>query len=298
MTRAAHSVSILLRLAGCAAALCGLLAVLAAAPAHAKPQRIASIYLCSDQLLLRLAERARIVSLNRFAADPSFSNEVGAAKGISLNRGLAEEILPLKPDLVIAGTYTAPATKAMLRRLGIRVLELPVETSFDDIRGNIRRVARALGEDTRGERLIAGLDRDLAAVAPAGDDRPSLMLYRFSGYSQGRRTLSHAIFERAGFANYAATRVDGVGRLSLEHIATDPPDALLLSDSGADRNSLSAETLAHPVLRTLRATVPTLTLPDRLWICGLADSVDAVRRLAGFREHAFGTMRRNPGARQ
>jgi iron complex transport system substrate-binding protein len=119
------------------------------------------------------------------------------------------------------------------------------------------------------------------------------MLYRFGGYSQGRHTLSHAIFERAGFTNYAATRVDGVGRLPLERIALDPPDALLLSENGADRNSLSAETLAHPALRRLRATVPTLTMPDRLWICGLSESVEAVRQLAAFKARAFGAHRQD-----
>ena len=251
--------------------------------ADAKPQRIASIYLCSDQLLLHLADRERIVSVNRFAADPSFSNEAGAVGGIKLNRGLAEEILPLNPDLVIAGAFTAPATKALLRRLGIAVLELPVEEDFDDIRANIRRVAKALGEEARGERLVAALDRSLPPPPPADARRPELLLYRFGGYSQGRNTLTNAIFERAGFANYAASRLDGVGRLPLEKIVGDPPDALLLGDDGTERNSLAAEALAHPALRKLKSTLPTLIVPDRLWLCGLANTGEAVRRLAAFR---------------
>jgi iron complex transport system substrate-binding protein len=254
-----------------------------ALPAGAAPQRVASIYLCSDQLLLRLADRSRIVSLNRFAAYPSFSNETEKVAGIPLNRGLAEEILPLKPDLVLAGTFTAPATKALLRKLGIPVLELPMEEDFDGIRANIRRVANALGEVERGERLVAELDRGVAQSAPPDGRRPELMLYRFGGYSQGRHTLSHAIFERAGFANYAASRLNGVGQLPLEQILTDPPDAMLLGDNGTERDSLSAETLAHPALRKLRGALPTLIVPDRLWICGLANSGEAVQRLAAFR---------------
>ena len=254
-----------------------------AAPTCAAPERIASIYLCSDQLLLRLADRDRIVSVNRFAADPAFSNEAGAVRGIHLNRGQAEDILPLNPDLVIAGAFTAPATKALLRRLGIAVLELPVEESFEDIRANIRRAAAALGEAARGERLVAELDRSLAAAPPGDGRRPELMLYRFGGYSQGRHTLTDAIFARAGFANYAASRLDGVGRLPLEKIVSDPPDAILLGDEGTERDSLAAETLAHPALRRLRATIPTLVVPDRLWLCGLANTGEAVRKLAAFR---------------
>jgi len=269
------------------AAAAGPAALLGTGQAAAKPQRVASIYLCSDQLLLRLADRDRIVSLNRFAADPSFSNEVDATGGIALNRGRAEEILPLRPDLVVAGVFTAPATKAMLRRVGIPVLELPVETDFDGVRDNIRRVADALGEHERGAALIAAFDAALAATPPQAGPRPALMLYRFGGYSQGQHTLSDAIFGRAGFDNYAATRLDGVGRLSLEQIATDPPDAILLSETGADQHSLAAETLSHPALRALRQRIPTTTLPDRLWICGLGNTADAVGKLAAFRRRHF-----------
>jgi iron complex transport system substrate-binding protein len=297
MRKAAHLISLSRRTWCAVLALCtGLMSAFPIDTATAKPERIASIYLCSDQLLLQLADRDRIVSLNRFAADPSFSNEVEASRGIPLNRGRAEEILPLQPDLVIAGAFTAPATKAMLRRVGIPVLELPVETSFADIRRNIRRVATALGEETRGRALIEKFDAGLTALPPPAKQNPSLMLFRFGGYSQGSHTLSDAIFTRAGFANYAATRVDGVGRLSLERIVADPPDAIVLSETGADRNSLTAEALAHPALRDLRNRIPTTTLPDRLWICGLGNSVDAVRRLAEFRRKHFQAATHNePG---
>ena len=291
MIRAAHPGTTILRL-GCAVLFLCLILFAGPAAATEKPQRIASIYLCSDQLLLRLADRDRIVSLNRFAADPSLSNMVEATRGIPLNRGRAEEILPLEPDLVLAGTFTAPATKALLRRLGIPVVELTVEGDFDDIRANIRRVAEALGETARSEALIAEFDRRLGSVAPASADRPSLLLYRFGGYSQGHNTLSDAIFARAGFDNYAATRLDGVGRLSLEGILADPPDAILFSDTTTGGHSLAAATLAHPVLRKLRREIPNIALPDRLWICGLSDSVDAVRRLGDFRERAFGKATR------
>jgi len=263
-------------------------------PAGAAPHRIASIYLCSDQLLLHLADRDRIVSLNRFAAYPSFSNEAGKFSGIALNRGLAEEILPLKPDLVLAGAFTAPATKALLRSVGVPDLELPMEEDFDGIRANIRRVAKALGEAARGETLVADLDRRLAAATPPPGRRPELMLYRFGGYSQGRHTLSQAIFERAGFANYAASRLTGVGQLSLERIILDPPDAIALGERDTVRDSLSAETLAHPALRKLRAALPTVIVPERLWTCGLADSGEAVQRLAAFRASLPGDRKPAP----
>lgn len=88
-----------------------------AVDARAAPQRVASIYLCADVLLVRLAERERIVSLTRFAADPALSPVADVARGIAVNRGRAEDILPLQPDLVIAGDArtAAPPRRAAAR---------------------------------------------------------------------------------------------------------------------------------------------------------------------------------------
>jgi iron complex transport system substrate-binding protein len=274
---------------GWRALLCGVAAALCAAgtatagDATPAPQRIASIYLCADQLVLRLADRARIVSLSRFAAQPAISGQADAIAGIPLNRGRAEELLIHEPDLIVAGQYTAPATKAMLRKLGISVLELPTATNFDDIRANIRRVATALGTPDRGQRLIADLDRRLRAVRPGDTRRPSLLLYRIGGYSHGRNTLANDLFATAGFGNYTASRFTGVGRLSLEATLLDPPDAIALGTRNTPRDSLAAELLSHPAFRYLRARTPTTVLPDRLWICGLPASVEGAERLSVFR---------------
>ena len=55
-----------------------------------KPKRIVSLNLCTDQLLLTLGLRSRIVSLTFLAADPSASAMAEAARGIATNRGRAE----------------------------------------------------------------------------------------------------------------------------------------------------------------------------------------------------------------
>ena len=41
--------------------------------------------------------------------------------GIKLIRGGAEEVLKLKPDLVLAGTYTRRATRELLARQGLKI---------------------------------------------------------------------------------------------------------------------------------------------------------------------------------
>ena len=88
------------------------------AAAEAKPRRIVSINLCADQLLLMLAGRENIVSLSYFATNPEISYMAEAAHGIPVNHGRSEEILLLRPDLVLTGPFTTRTTAALLRRSG------------------------------------------------------------------------------------------------------------------------------------------------------------------------------------
>ena len=60
-----------------------------------------------DELLLRLADPRNVASVTWLARDPGSSNVADLAAEIPVNHGLAEEIIPLQPDLVIAGIYTA-----------------------------------------------------------------------------------------------------------------------------------------------------------------------------------------------
>ncbi|RLA20277.1 MAG: ABC transporter substrate-binding protein, partial [Gammaproteobacteria bacterium] len=87
--------------------LCLVIALLPGAAFSAKPQRIVSLNLCADQLLLQLAEPKAIASLTHLAADPELSYLAEEATNYPLNYGSAEEILQLDPDLILAGSFTA-----------------------------------------------------------------------------------------------------------------------------------------------------------------------------------------------
>src|SRR4029453_1275136 len=70
-----------------------------------KPKRVVSLNLCVDELLLRLADPRNLASATWLARDPANSNVAELAQSIPVNHGLVEEIIPLNPDLVIAGIY-------------------------------------------------------------------------------------------------------------------------------------------------------------------------------------------------
>ena len=101
-------------LLGLVAALIAALIAVASASAADLP-RVVSMNLCTDQMVLLLADPDQITSLSRLARDPRSSSLAQEASAHPQNAGGAEEIYLSAPDLVLAGQYSDKATLAMLR---------------------------------------------------------------------------------------------------------------------------------------------------------------------------------------
>ncbi|MDX1483211.1 MAG: ABC transporter substrate-binding protein [Alphaproteobacteria bacterium] len=266
----------------------GLIFPPASSAAPANPRRIASLNVCTDQLLLLLGLRARLVSVTFLAADPSSSALAERARGLRLNRGRAEEILTLKPDLVLAGSTAASPTVQLLRRLGYPVRVVPLAIALADIPRNIATVARAVGEAARGAEMIARFQdslRRITAGLPAPEaPRPTALLIGPNGISSGHRSLAGAIIDAAGFANGAAgLGLAGVGRVPLELVIRTRPQLLILSNLKADHPSLAVATLAHPALAGVTAGRTTIRIQHHVWACGTPLVLDAIARLVRIR---------------
>lgn len=246
-----------------------------------KPQRIVSLNLCTDQLLLELVGRERIASISFLATDPEFSAVAGRAKGIPANRGLAEEIVPLRPDLVLAHKYAARQSVAMLQRLSIRVVEIDLPENLATVKTQIATVAEAVGETARGQAMIADIERRLASLPLSSPPRPTAAIYEPSGYAFGANSLADAILQAAGFDNLAAKLgIGGYAQLGMETLLASPPDVLVVDDTASDRRSMAQQFLDHPALRQRFAGERKVAVPRRLWICGGSSVAEAAELLA------------------
>jgi iron complex transport system substrate-binding protein len=272
---------VLLALSFAAAAVLSAVAHLGAADAPGKPTRIVSLNMCVDELLLRLAQPRNIASVTWLSRDPSNSNVAELAAGIPVNHGLAEEILPLRPDLVIAGVYTARTAVAMLRRTGVPLAEIDVAKNLDDVRRQIRDIAGLIGERDKGESVVGAMDRSLAALpSPSWSARPRAIVLNPNGATVGKDTLVDEIMTRAGLTNVAAElAIDNYGQIPLETLVASAVDVLIVSASRDGPPALATEILRHPVLSALSNRARVVVLPGRLWNCGGPAAVEAIERL-------------------
>ena len=257
--------------------------VVAASP---PPQRIVSLNLCIDPIVLELVPRERIQALSLVSADRNVSPIVDQIDGIRLVKGTAEEVLALDPDLVLAGDYTTPATVDLLRRLGRRVEVIPMAVDMPGVRTTIQAVARAVGEPDRGAELIGQFNRkfDAAQVREPGR-RPEAVVYQANRLVSPDGSLAAAALEAAGFTN-AANRLQpgAAGQVSLESLVVRPPDLVALGQNATTYRTPLADNLRHPALAYVLSRRPHVDLPMPLWLCGTQHLADAVTILARARE--------------
>lgn len=259
------------------------LVMMLAAPAAAEqaPARVVSMNLCTDQMAMLLAAPDQLISVSSLARDAQSSAMAQQALSYPVNHGLAEEVWLLKPDLVIAGTFTARASVDMLKRLGVAVLTVPPAYSLDDVTDRLRLIGDAIGQSATADRLIADFEARLATLRARTGRRPSAALYYANGYTTGNQTLAGEILLTAGFANIAGD--GGGGRMSLEELAIAQPEALITGQPypGASR---SEEILDHPVVRQIRAARASRSVTDSDWLCGTPFVLHAIEQLSDLRQ--------------
>ncbi len=248
------------------------------------PRRIASANLCADELLLTLADADQIVSLSPFSTDPEMSFLHEKAKAFPVNRGVGEDIVRLKADLVLVGPYDSRYTRDLLTAQGIRFLSLTPWDNIEDGRKQIRQLAALFGHPERGEALVhemnGALDSIKGRASKDGRAPSSLVLHR-RGYVF-HAGVTGEVAKLAGFRDVsAALGVGQAGFVRLERLLVDPPDFLLVSQNSVLAGDQGQALLVHPALLESFPLERRLVLPDQLTICGGPSTIALVHALAG-----------------
>lgn len=246
-----------------------------AARTAAAPQRVVSVNLCTDQLAMLLAAPGQLRSVSWLAADPRSSVMAEQAAGLPLNHGGAEEVYLLRPDLVLASSWTRRETVDLLRRLGVTVAEVAPAQGLGDIPRAIREIAALLGREAAGEAMIADFQAGLAALQEAPSGKLAV-IYQPAGYTSGSGTLSDEVLRAAGLRNLMTT--PGGGYLALERLVMAAPD-LVVTSAPWPGASQAEDLLRHPALRALQRGSETALVQDADWVCGLPQVLGAIELL-------------------
>ncbi len=245
------------------------------AKAPAVPQRIVSINLCADQLVLALADRGQIAGLTKNVTDREMSGEAATAQGLPLLSNSAEQILAIEPDLIVGMPASRSAALAALPQPDYPLLDLDTANSLDEIYTSIWQTAVAVGHPARGDALIARMQRELVGLPKPGKGRVAAY-YQRRGYMTGTGTLIDELMTRVGLVNLAGKLgKPPLSQLSIEEMAAAQPDFLIVESATDTITDQGSEMLHHPALKD----IPRISVPQAWTVCGSPAYTRAARSL-------------------
>ncbi|HKX29611.1 MAG TPA: ABC transporter substrate-binding protein [Blastocatellia bacterium] len=223
-----------------------------------RPQRIISLTPSHDEILCALVDERRIAGLSRFSQDEttSYAAEAGRRINVFVDRN-AEQIVSLRPDLVVAGRYAKVDLKSLLAQLNQPIIVTTSFRTLSEIEANIRLIAQAVGEERRAETVIGEMRQKLAAARTRL--RPELagrrVLYLGVGkFAAGAETSFHEVLTAAGMKNAAAeSGLTGYVKVAAEQLLQIDPEVIVVA-TGYERNRGFRQQLeADPQLAAVKA---------------------------------------------
>jgi len=231
--------------------------------------RVASLNMCTDEYLLLLATPREIASVSRLSRDPADSSLWRLGRRFPENRGDLESALGTRPNLLITMGGGGKATAMIAGKMGLKTIDLPFPATIQDIASSMRRVARALGDESRAQAWLGRLSR-LRQAPPAPRDAIYLGA---GGNSVGVRSVEA---EWMGLAGLRQRTLPG-GRASLEMLATTPPKILLRSTYRRNERSLGQTWLDHPLAQPTASRI--IAVDGRPWTCAGPLMIGEIERL-------------------
>lgn len=265
---------------------------------RAEPQRIVSLNLCVDQLLLKLVPKGRIASVTYLSTNPQLSDIAHQLDGLHINHGLAEEIVPLQPDLIIAGEFGASDAVNLLTHLGYPVERVIFPRTLDEITTHITDVGELVGAQTKAAEMVAHIHARLAQAdlrthqqlqkqlqqqseqesEQRTQKKITAIWYTPNGVVAGSDTLEHELMMRAGFRNLAAEKgVVSFAQMDLEQLIMAEPEMIIVEGGYRNTFSVAGEYVQHPALAKKSRIVE---LPAALSVCSAPVVADVLNALS------------------
>ena len=262
------------------AALATLVGISLAPKAVAGP-RIVSMNVCTDQLLIPLADPEQILGLSRYSRDAWQSFAADDARRYPILSGGAEDILVLGPDVVLAGLFDKRSTRELLKEKGLRLAEFSVPRNLDEVKAQIRQMGDLVGHPERADAQIARLDHAVAQARQAVVRKAyRVLLLARRGWVTGGDSLLSSLLGETGLVNAADDLGIGFGGFaSLEAIVNLKPDLIVVSDASDRAEDDGRAFLLHPALERFYPPSRRIVIPDRLTVCGgvmLAEALDSL----------------------
>jgi len=232
----------------------------------ASPARVASLNLCTDELLLALAVPGQISSLTHLSHDRRESAYWRMARRYPANNGSILSVAQDRPDLIVTMGGGGRDSAGLATAIGARFLNLPFPAKLDDVERGITSLANAIGRPGKGAELIRTIRQSVADAPPR---KRSAIFVGSAGRSMAPQGAGAQWLAAAG---YRQLPLPG-DRIDRERLLRLPALTLVISDYRIDQYSRS------DIVPVRRAGDHRIVTDGRRWTCMGPSLVPEIRRL-------------------
>jgi iron complex transport system substrate-binding protein len=203
--------------------------------ASSKPKRIVSLAPSVTETLFALGAGEQLVGICTFC---DFPREVERIDRIgSYIAPNVEAIVAKAPDVVIGVPPNSPEAVAALRRAGLKVVIVQVDT-IEQIEAAMRTIAHEAERDAQGEALLGELRQHMAAVRARLDGAPQRRVLMVVGQNPliavGSGIFLNELITQAHGINIAADTNQQWPRFSLEVAVAKQPEVIIDGSMGSE----------------------------------------------------------------
>jgi iron complex transport system substrate-binding protein len=202
------------------------------------PQRIVSLAPSTTEIAFALGLGNRIIAVDSYSDFPVEAQSLPKLNTFPLN---LEQVVALKPDLVLAAGLTNPDDVKKLADLKLNVLVIgSATTTFDGVMADIALLGKATGTEAKAKQINDTLKQKIDAVkgkvAVLSTNKPKVyweldMTDVTKPYTPGPGSFIDDIITLAGGTNIAAKAKSPWAQISAEEIIAANPDIIILSDA-------------------------------------------------------------------
>ncbi len=203
----------------------------------AAPQRIVSLAPSTTEIAFALGLGSRVVAVDTFSDYPAAAKDLAKIKTYPLN---LEQVIALKPDLILAAAIQSPDDIKKLADLKLTVVVVgSMNTTFDSVRADIALVGQATGTNAQAQAINDAFKQKVDAVkATIAKAQSKPRVYweldatdPAKPFAPGPGSFIHDLIALAGGVNVTANAKSPYAQVSAEEIIAANPDLIILSDA-------------------------------------------------------------------
>jgi iron complex transport system substrate-binding protein len=209
--------------------------VLGDSPIQETALRVVSLAPSVTETIFTLGAENQLVGVCSFCDFPDGAKRIARVGSYSIPN--VEEIVAKAPDVVIGVPPNSPDAIAALKRAGLKVVTVEVDT-IAQIEAAIRTIGREIGKEAAGEQLLREIREKMAAIETRLAGTPRRRVLMVVGQNPliavGDSIFLNELITQAHGINIAAVTGQRWPHLSLEFAVANLPEVIIDGSMGSD----------------------------------------------------------------